>query len=59
MFLFDIGQYWRDKKAIIVPQNKRYDPLCGLYALGIAKFKPDGHAGRITNRLRKKIKHLI
>ena len=53
---FDIGQYWRDKKAVIVPQNRRDDPFCGLWALTIAKFKPEKDAGRITKRLREQSK---
>ena len=42
--VFDIGEYWRNKKAIIVPQNKN-DPKCFLWANTIAKFKPEKNAG--------------
>ena len=48
---FDIGDYLRNKKAIIVPQNKKDDMYCGLWAFTIAKFKPEKDAGRITKRL--------
>ena len=48
---FDIGDYFRNKKAIIVPQNN--DMYCGLWAYTIAKFKPEKDAGRITKRLRE------
>ena len=54
--LFDIGDYLRNKKAIIVPQNKRDDPYCGLWAFTIAKFKPEKDAGRITKVLREQSK---
>ena len=53
---FDIGKFWKDKKAVIVPQNKEGDPFCGLYALTIAHFKPENHSGRITKVLRKQSK---
>ena len=51
---FDIGDYFRKKKAIIVPQNN--DIYCGLWAFCIAKFKPEKDAGRITKRLREQSK---
>ena len=51
---FDIGDYFRNKKAIIVPQNK--DEYCGLWAFCIAKFKPEKDAGKITKRLREQSK---
>ena len=41
--VFDIGDYWQNKKSIIVPQNKN-DPYCFLWANTIAKFKPETHA---------------
>ena len=53
---FDIGNYLRNKKAIIVPQNKKDDPFCLLWATTIAKFKPEGHKGRITEILREQSK---
>ena len=43
---FDIGDYFRNKKAIIVPQNN--DIYCGLWAYMIVKFKPEKDAGQIT-----------
>ena len=51
---FDIGDYFRNKKAVIVPQNS--DIYCGLWAYTIAKFKPEKDAGRITKRLREQSK---
>ena len=51
---FDIGKYFRDKKAIIVPQNN--DMYCALWAYCIAKFKPEKDASRITKRLREQSK---
>ena len=51
---FDIGKFWRDKKGLIVPQNKN-DPKCFLYACGIAKFEPANNPGRITKRLLENI----
>ena len=53
---FDIGKFWKDKKAVIVPQNKEGDPLCGLYAITIGHFKPYNRAGRITKVLVKQSK---
>lgn len=43
--LFDIGDYFRNKKAIIVPQNKN-DSFYFLWACSIAKFKPEKNASR-------------
>ena len=51
--LFDIGDYLRNKKAIIVPQNKKDDPFCLLWPTTIAVFKPEKDAGRITKVLRE------
>ena len=53
---FDIGYFLRNKKAIIVPQNKKNDPFCLLWAATIWKFKPEGHKGRITKELREQSK---
>ena len=53
---FDIGKFWKDKKAVIVPQNKEGDPFCGLYAITIGHFKPERDAGRITKVLVKQSK---
>ena len=52
---FDIGKFWRDKKGLIVPQNKN-DPKCFLYPCGTAKFEPANNPGRITKRLLEDIK---
>ena len=35
---FDVGSYWRNKKALIVPQNKN-DKKSFLYAVATAKFR--------------------
>lgn len=51
--IFDIGDYLRNKKAIIVPQNKKDDPFCLLWPTTIAVFKPEKDAGRITKVLRE------
>ena len=51
---FDIGDYFWNKKAVIVPQNN--DMYCSLWAYTIAKFKPEKDAGRITKRLREQSK---
>ena len=53
---FDIGDFLRNKKAIIVPQNKKNDPFCLLWATTIWKFTPEGHKGRITKELREESK---
>lgn len=52
---FDIGKFWRDKKGLIVPQNKN-DPNCFLHACAIAKFEPANNPGRITKQLLEDIK---
>lgn len=53
--VFDIGDYLRNKKAIIVPQNKN-DPMCFLWANTVGKFRPEKDSGRITKLLRKQSK---
>ena len=51
---FNIGEYWKAKHALVVPQNKAGDPNCFLYAAGIALMKPEyKDKGRITNELKK------
>lgn len=52
---FNIGKFWKDKKGIIVPQNKD-DPNCFLYACVIGKVKPTTNSGRITKKLLEQIK---
>ena len=47
---FNIGKFWKNKKGLIVPQNKEEDTNCFLYACGIGKFKPRIHKGRISLR---------
>ena len=48
---FDIGDYWRNKNAVTVPENKG-NAKCGLYAIGIAELKPKKDPGRITKELK-------
>ena len=52
---FDIGDFWRLKEGMIVPQNKGDDENCFLYACEIAKNKPENNPGRITRQLKKDI----
>ena len=52
---FDIGDYWRLKGGMIVPQNKGDDKNCFLYACQIAEEKPENNPGRITRQLKKDI----
>ena len=53
---FDTGDFLRNKKAIIVPQNKKDDPFCLLWAATTWRLKPEGHKGRITKELREQSK---
>ena len=51
---FIIEKFWRDKKGLIVPQN--VDDLCFLDACAIAQIKPQYNPGRITQKVKDKIK---
>ena len=54
---FDIGSYWRNKKALSVPQCDSLES--GLYAIGIAELYPEKerrNPARITKKLREHIK---
>ena len=50
---FNIGAFWRDKHAIVVPETKAGEPKCFLDAVGIALLKPKSNKGRITLELKK------
>ena len=52
---FDIGEFWRNKRAITVPQCTSDDSKCGLYAIGISELCPDKDPGRITKKLKEHI----
>ena len=52
---FDIGEFWRNKMAITVPQCTSDDSKCGLYAIGISVLCPDENPGRITKKLKEHI----
>ena len=52
---FDIGDYWRNKNAITVPQCTSDDSKCGLYAIRISVLCPDRDPGRITKKLKEHI----
>ena len=50
---FNIGQFWKDKHAIVVPETKSGDAKCFLDAVGIAMLKPKSNKGRITLELKE------
>ena len=50
----DIGEFWRNKGAITVPQCHWF-LRCGLYAIGIAELCPKTHPERITKKLKEHI----
>ena len=52
---FDIGDYWTNKKAIVVPEDIG-DGKCGLYAIAIAELNPPKNPGRITKAIKEHIK---
>ena len=50
---FNIGKFWRDKKGLIVPQNK--DDNCFLAACAIAELKLKKNANRVSKKVQEKM----
>ena len=50
---YNIGEFWKSKGGVVVPQTKAREPKCFLDAVGIALLKPERNKGRITLELRK------
>ena len=55
---FDIGEYWSNKKAIVVPEDIG-DDKCGLYAIAIAELNPPKNPGRITKAIKSTSRLII
>ena len=53
-FYFYLSDFWKNKKALINPQN--VDERCFLWACTIGKYKPRKDNGRITKYLKEKNK---